>query len=856
MNACSQKADQQYLKKIESKMEFSSNWELFTNNAENSGAFISQSKFKQSNFIKASIPTTVLGAQVKNGMYKDIYIGKNIENIDTRDYLNSWWYRKSFNLDDLNKSYQLQFNGINYKANIWLNGKLLADTGTVNNAFKQFRFDIDNYISMGENILAVEVFPPKPGDFSIGFVDWNPAPPDKNMGIFRPVFLNIIDKVQIVEPYVESFFEDGKYDQSFEKVSLKLKNYDDKIIDGKLVLDILGKQIVHQVQLPSQSTIKIELDSKTHKELIIHNPQLWWPHNVGQPHLYDIKFSFISGGKTLASHEMKFGIREIKSFYTKKGHRGFKINGEKISIKGGGWVDQLLLENTHSYDEAQLQYVKDMNLNAIRLEGFWGKDEYLYQRCDELGILMLVGWSCQWEWEDYLGKACDVKYGGILSEYDVKLISEAWKNQIVWLRNHPSIIAWLGGSDCVPTPDLEELYHSILNEYDNSRVYLASAKEWNSNGVNTAVKMRGPYAYVPPIYWYNDTLFGGSFGFNTETGPGAQVPPIESIRKMIPKREEWPLNETWDFHCGRNEFNTLDRYTNALYQRYGEVSSVDEFARKAQALNYELIRPMFEAFSVNRFEATGVIQWMLNSAWPEMYWQLYDYYLMPNGAYFGAKKASMPLQAIYHYGDKNLYLVNDQLKDIDKITVDIKVFDINSNIVIEDVIKTNISNNSSKKILEMAIPGDISTTYFLDLRIKVSDEHVANNFYWLSTTKDVLDYEAVVPSWNFHTPSKQYADYKLLNQMPTADVVSEIHELENSGNDLVYQIILNNNSDKIAFFLQLQLVDKHTQEPILPVIWEDNYLSLLPNERREIEVRVNKRFLKSKKVSLEIIPYH
>ena len=229
---------------------------------------------------------------------------------------------------------------------------------------------------------------------------------------------------------------------------------------------------------------------------------------------------------------------------------------------------------------------------------------------------------------------------------------------------------------------------------------------------------------------------------------------------------------------------------------------------------------------------------------------------MPNGAYFGAKKAGMPLQAIYHYGDRKIYLVNDQLKNIKDITVEIKVFDINSNLISSNVVHTNILKNSSKKIHEISIPEDISTTYFMDLRVKADTMSIANNFYWLSTTQDVLDYNALVPSWNFHTPSKQYADYKLLNDMPTANIISDIRELNNLNDDIVYQVILNNKSGKIAFFLQLQLLDSLRQEPILPVLWEDNYISLLPYERREIFVRVNKRNMNGNSVSLKITPYN
>ena len=249
-------------------------------------------------------------------------------------------------------------------------------------------------------------------------------------------------------------------------------------------------------------------------------------------------------------------------------------------------------------------------------------------------------------------KACDEKYGGILTPEEIDLMSQSWQDQVIWLRNHPSIFLWMLASDKLPHPDLERKYHATFAQYDPTRPFLASAGGAGSEDVTgapatesiisgpTGVKMLGPYAYTPPVYWFTDTKFGGAYGFNTETGPGPQIPPLESVKKMIPEDHLWPIDDYWNFHCGRNEFVRLDRYQKAIDKRFGKSNNVEEFVRKAQVINYELMRPQFEAFSAHRYNATGVIQWMLNSSWPEMYWQLFDSYLMPNGAFYGAKKSS------------------------------------------------------------------------------------------------------------------------------------------------------------------------------------------------------------------------
>jgi len=857
ISACNKGSDSQQI----AKLKLSENWEIFNSYGGNySGQAISSPGFRADTFYKTSVPSTVLHALVENKVYDSIYWGTNLEKIDSKQFEYAWWYRKEFKVASTKLFSELQFDGINYKANIWLNGKLLADTSEINNAFKMYQFDVSSIVKEGSNILALEVFPPKAGDFSMGFVDWNPAPPDRNMGVFRPVYINAINKVQIKHPYIESYFKNNNYDTAYQNVSLWVKNFSDKAVKGKIIINIAQETLTHEISLSGNETKKIQFKAIDHPELIIAHPKLWWPHTLGEPHMHQAQFKFISAGDTLAKTSLAYGIREVKDYFNEEGHRGFMINGKKISIRGGGWVDKLLLDNTHEYDHAQLEYVKHMNLNTIRLEGFWGKDDYLYKSCDEMGILVMVGWSCQWEWEDYLGKPCDEKYGGILNDYDIHLISRAWNDQLVWLRNHPAIIGWFGGSDCVPAPKLQENYFKTFQEYDSSRVYLSSAKEWESDDIKSGVKMRGPYAYEPPVYWFADTLYGGAFGFNTETGPGAQVPPIESIRKMIPPKDLWPINEVWDYHCGRNEFNDLSRYTKALNARYGEARSAEEYAQKAQLLNYELMRPMFEAFSANRYKATGVIQWMLNSAWPEMYWQLYDSYLMPNGAFYATRKAGEPLHALYNYAENNIYLVNDKLKDEKDVSVLIRLYDINSNLLYSKEVTQNIPANSSKMIFELPALKNLSTTYFLDLRVKRKRMEIANNFYWLSTKADVLDYDFQFDSWYYHTPSKEYADFKALNNMPKAKIKAQLQEIQAKStedpNKKYFTAILENTGSKIAFFIELQLVDKNSGELILPVLWDDNYLSLLGNEKVSISLRVDQVLLKNKDIELRVKGYN
>ena len=354
----------------------------------------------------------------------------------------------------------------------------------------------------------------------------------------------------------------------------------------------------------------------------------------------------------------------------------------------------------------------------------------------------------------------------------------------------------------------------------------------------TGVKMNGPYDYVTPNYWYEDTERGGAFGFNTETGPGPQPPPLESLKRMLPADKLWPINEEWDYHCARNEFKSPTRYVNALERRYGKQESVEGFARTAQAASYEAMRAMFEAFAVRRPVSTGIIQWMYNGAWPKIFWQLYDYYLMPNGAYFGARTACRPRQLIYDYGANAVWAVNEGAAPLAGAVAEIKVLDLNAKEVLTTSRTIDVAVDAPTKVLDLpALPG-ITPVYFVDLRLRDrAGVEVARSFYWLSTKKDVLD--PGKSEW-FVTPNKAYADFTALANLPAADVELE-QRREETDDAWRVRLTLTNRSRAIAFFLELKLIGERSGETILPVLWDDNYVSLLPGERRELTASVKRR---------------
>jgi exo-1,4-beta-D-glucosaminidase len=817
------------------------------------GVNISTTGFDTENWYDARTPSTVLASLVDQGQYKDLYFSKNLSDVPKERFQQPWWYRNEFVVkgDDAHTVTLLEFDGINHAANIWLNGRLLADTKQVYGTFRRFRFNVSEFVKKGNNVLAVEVVPPAPGDFSTGFVDWNQPPPDRNMGIFRPVTLHHCKTVSIDNPFIKTDLDTDKLDRADLTVSAELTNHSSRSVTGALTGSTESINFQTSVTLGAGEQKTITFTPEHYKDLVVNQPSLWWPFELGEPNLYNLRLEFVIDGEVCDECQTTFGIRRVEDYFNEQGHRGYIINGRKVLIKSAGWSDDLFLADTPEKLEAQIKYVKHMNLNCIRLEGIWGKDNTLYDLCDRYGILMMVGWSCHWEHEQYLGKPVDERFGGIANPEDIDLMAKSWNDQVIWLRNHPSIFVWAIGSDKIPHPDLERRYIKTFEKYDPTRPYLGSTGGVGSEQAiigsevivsdvsgQTGVKMLGPYAYTPPVYWYEDKKRGGAYGFNTETGPGVQVPVLESLKKMVPTDHLWPIDDYWDFHCGLNEFSHLDRFYKALEKRYGPVDNIEQFDRKAQVMNYELIRPMFEAFRANEGIATGVVQWMLNAAWPKMYWQLYDWYLVPNGAFYGTKKACEPLQLVYNYSSRSVFLVNSTRSGSDNLTAEIRIFDLHSNKIFQNKQAVSTGPQSFKEIFTLPDFPDITATYFFDLRlIEKEGTQIASNFYWLSTQPDVLDYGAKVDPWEYYTPSKQYADFTLLNSLsPTTVEVRQ--KMSKDNNKLAVE--LENIGDSIAFAVRLDIIDDKTGEAVVPVFWQDNYIALLPGERRAINAEFNK----------------
>ena len=851
-----------------SKFRLADGWMMQSScKVDQSGEMLSKAGFQPRQWYPVSVPSTVVSALVKQKVLPDPMFGMNLRQFPgvgypiganfsnlpmppDSPYLVSWWYRKAFTLSAAyrSKTVWLNFRGINYRANIWLNGKQIAKSDDVAGAWRTYEFDITGIAKPdGENVLAVQVFAPTEKDLAITFVDWNPAPPDKNMGLWREVFLMASGPVALRYPTVISHVDTSGNAQL--TVTALLKNASKEPVHGTLKGTIEKAEFSEDVDHAAGEKKDVTFDPAKFSQLSLTRPRLWWPAQMGKPDLYSLKMEFVANGRVSDHGETHFGIREVTSELNANQRRVFSINGKKILIRGGGWSPDMLLRENSQRLADEFRYVRDMGLNTIRLEGKLETEEF-FERADREGILVMAGWCCCDHWERW----------GEWSPQDFDIAKASLQDQIYRLRSHPSVVMWLNGSDNPPPPDVEEMYLAVEKQllFPDPVVSSATANPTAVTG-DSGVKMTGPYEYVAPSYWSEDKLegghhcnpggCGGAYGFNTETSPGPAVPPIDSLREMLPNDHLWPIDDWWNFHAGGGEFKDLHVYTEALNARYGKADTVEDYAAKAQLMNYEGIRAMFEAYSRNKYAATGVIQWMLNNAWPSMIWHLYDYYLRPGGGYFGAKRATEALHPLYSYEDHSVWVVSSQYEDAPRLKLTTKIYSLDMTEKFSQESSLDAAADSASKILVVPAVMDASPVYFLLLRLEDgTGKLVGSNFYWLSTKPESLDWEK--SNW-FTTPTSSFADFTALSQLPKANL-KIASRTERQKDESVTHVTVENPGKALAFFVRLKVNKGSGGKEILPVIWEDNYFSLLPGEKREVSATYRSAELGNAKPEVEV----
>jgi len=800
-----------------------------------SGAQISQKDFPAKSWYKISVPSTIIAGLLTNNEYNfDPFYAKNFEKLADKRFDHPWWFRKEFDLpaSEQDKNVILKLHGINYKANVWLNGVLIADSSYIKGPFRIIELDVTKQIKYaGRNVLAIEITRPfnpnkRDGDLAIDYADWIHYPPDYNGGIVNNVEIKTYDKVGVRHPLVTTKFDLPSLDVAHLQVDAEVVNYTDKekdaVVKGRINDDVTFQQQVH---LMPNEIKQVTFTSTEYAQLNIKNPRIWWPWQYGDQQLNRIEISLMRDGNVSNTISENFGIREITSKLINNESREFIVNGKPIMLRGAAWSPDIFQRHSKEREEQELKLVRDMNMNIVRSEGKL-EDDNFYDLCDKYGLLVMTGWMCCGAWQ------YPENWNG--AERAVAMASDS--SVMRWLRNKACIMVWLNGSDMPPRdPSVEKDFLSIENylKWPNPVIGTADASESKVSGYS-GVKMNGPYDWVPPIYWETDSnKHGGSWSFATEISPGPSIPPYESLIKFIPKDSLWYTNSDWLYHCGTMQFGNTKIFDDALNQRYGKSSTIQEYLAKAQLQNYEGHRAMMEAYGLNKYNtATGVVQWMLCNPWPSLIWHTYDYYLYPAGTYFGMKKSMEPLHVMYSYKSNEVQITNSLLQKFSELIVKADVYDLAGTVKYSNSITTSVDEDGIQKCFAIPQIAGLSGTYFLRLELKDAKQQTQSiNWYWLSQKQDELQWKK--SEW-YYTPQSGFTDFTALKNMPltTLDIRHSANKKESAT---MHMITITNTGKAVAFFVHVRVLREKNADDILPVIFSDNYISLAPGESRTIE---------------------
>ncbi|MEV6969244.1 hypothetical protein AB0M47_29445 [Hamadaea sp. NPDC051192] len=813
--------------------ELKSGWALRSaTGLADTGATISQVGYSTAGWNPVTLPSTVLAGLVANNVYQNIYVGQNLKNVPALTG-QDWWYRGEFTAAAAaaDQAYWLRFGGITYRAQIWLNGVQL-DANAVG-SLAAHEYNVTSTIRPGQaNALAIRVTPAKPGcaDLSFCTVDWNPEVPDMNAGLWGKTRLETTGPVALRDPYVKTVLPLPATNAADLTVYADAVNATSAPVTTTVTGTISkpGQPTVtvsQTVTLAAGERREIAFDPAAYPQLHLANPVLWWPYQFGSPERYQLSLSAAVAGSTSDTKSVDFGVRQVTDYRTTvngTAFAGYRINGQNILFRGGGYMWDMLQRWDTKTNAAHVRYVKEMGLNTIRLEGTLGNEE-LYDLADAAGVLIMPGFTCCSAWENDSGWSTE----------QTQVAQASLETQLRSLRAHPSVFVWAYGSDQPPTAAHLTAYKSIATRLHWQNPTLDNVATWSN--ANAGVKMDGPYKWAPPVLWWDTTKAGSAFGTTGEEGTEAP-PPLESLQKFIPAGELWPIGATWNYHAGKagSVFADIGMYTDGLNRRYGTATSAADYALKAELMNYENTRAFFEAWNSHEYsQSFGTIFWMLNSAWPSVHWNLYDYYFKPGGGFFGAKKADEPVHIAYDYATKKVFVVNSTLAARAGLTATATLHTIpNLATVSTTTAPVTATANASTQALTVPTPNGLTSTYFLRLQLKDgSGAVVSNNLYWYSTTPDALGKKS---NW-YSTTTKTFANLTGLNSLPSnPSVTSSATRSVSGGQETVSITLTNTSSANLAFFLRPEIIAGSGGTEVLPVTYTENYVSLWPGESTTI----------------------
>jgi mannosylglycoprotein endo-beta-mannosidase len=818
---------------------------------------LSNINYKDTNWLPAIIPGTVLNSLIYNKIYEEPYYGLNNQITDGkipdlsevgRDFY-TYWFRTEFRLPESlkGKKIWMQVDGINYRAEIWVNEQMV---GNIAGMFCQNAFDISDYVSFKDkNGLAIKVIPiDSPGGLKekgwgatgeshnggngeIGrnttmlmttgwdfyFMD---GIRDRNTGIWKNISIFTTDRLLLSHPFVKSDLEKPNYTLSKETVSVEVSNPNYEEQNCKVVGEISGhgKDKIYfskNLKLIRNETSEVVFTPTDFPQLVINNPRLWWPVNKGEPYLYNIKLKVLIDNKVVDSISTRFGIREIRTdCNTPDKSKQFYVNGKPIFIRGSNWLPEAMLRSSDERTYAEMRYTQQSGINLLRI---WGggiaESDYWFQLADEMGIMI---------WQEFWMTG-DTKHPIDLPLYLANLASTVKR-----IRNHPSLAFYVSSNESTEMHGAKEL----LMKLDGTRNYQMQSE---CEGVHDG----SPYKQVNPMRHYENTASDrGSRvdGFNPEYGAPC-LPTVECLREMMEEKDLWPINKrVWDYSDG-NCFHLMSTMYTDMVNQYGPSNSIDEFAQKAQfvgAMNYKSI---WEVWNYNKLGygdryCSGFLFWYHNSPVRQVCGRMWDWSLEPTAALYACQNALQPLHPQFDYLKNTISVVNDYYHSFKNYRVSAEVYDLNSKCYSKKETLVNLPEDGvANDVLKLEFTDSLSTVSFIKLRLFDEREHlVGDAFYWRSNKK----YEGLKTLTGPTTSGFQAISH--MNKS-VVKVKFNYHKIENNS---IVTVELNNPSNMLAFSTQIQWLDD-AGKPIRPSYYTDNFFSLLPGESKVVTIETNKQ---------------
>ncbi|MDF1561036.1 MAG: glycoside hydrolase family 2 TIM barrel-domain containing protein [Bacteroidales bacterium] len=803
------------------------------------GCHLTKSDPDLSGWISATVPGTVLTTLVNNGRMPEPWFGINNEEIpdvynEGRDYYTYWFFtRFSAETLDSTKQVWINFRGINYRAEIYFNGKRISDD-THEGMFLRQKYNVTSLLDRKDyNRLAVRVEPPlHPGNpnggqggdgmigrdvtmqFTAGW-DWIQPVRDRNTGIWDEVSIEVTGDVDIRNGFARTRVPGARLpgelqDPTFVTFSAEFENVTDRLVEGEAALAYMGSIEKKKIKIEPGTTATVVFS-----EMKQTDPRIWWPNGMGQPSLYPAVITFHDKeGATLDREDMMFGFRETGSWFDEKtGSRVFTINGQKIFIRGANWIvsDGMLRLSRTRYD-AEVKMHAEMNMNMIRV---WGgsimeRPEF-YEACDKYGILvwqdLWITGDCNGRWPDTLRKA---ETQARRREYpdNHSLFINSVADQVKMLRNHPSLYMYCGGNEFPPPPELDARIRKTLDALDGTRLYFDESTSSDILRNTIGGTGDGPYNIREPLWFFTEKWHP----FNPEMG-SVGLPNMESLEKMmnesdliVPSGRE--VNEVWRYHKYMGYGDMIDRM--------GEVSDLKDFVKKAQLVNYEQYRSMVEGYTSHMWDwYTGFLLWKSQNPWPALKGQMYDWYLDQNAGFYGFRHGAAPVHLQFNPADSAVYVVNATPRERKGMRLDALLTDENGREIWKASQETTLPPNSHIKVWDVDLGGKPAKVYFLRLRITYVSTGltVDENTYWLP----------------------REGDQKELMALGKAKVVGQMMK-SNQGK---FTIDIANSGDVAAFFVRMKVIRAIDGKMVTPVFFDDNYIVLLPGEKKSITVDVN-----------------